>query len=216
MPKISGALPAPTSWQSVGSPFQKLFPFPLPPRPRFSSTSHRVRQRHTRKLSRWSASSAPLRALNSTYGGIQADSYSRQKVSLVTTAAHRSTISWARAVAEPLLGERRESSLSGAHAVSRLCKSYPDSEYFTRPSHAQVPFVAEFMDVPSYSQTVSMLEALPPIEAQYFSAGTNVVQASGTSAEQMRGLEEQFAFLGGTEDEWVAYRHCPTPPQMWT
>jgi len=216
VPKTSCAFPAPPSWQGVDSPIQKLFPVPLPPRPRCNSTSHRVRQRHTHKLSRWSASTALLRALNSTYGGIRADSCSRQKASSVTTAAQRSTISWARAVAEPLLGERRESTLSGAHAVSRLCKSNPDSDYFTRPSHAQVPFVAEFMDEPSYSQTVSMLEALPPIEAQYYSDEANVINASGTSAEQMRELEEQYAFLGGTEDEWVAYLHRPLPPQMWT
>jgi len=97
-----------------------------------------------------------------------------------------------------------------------LCKSIQDSDYFTRPSHAQVPFVAVFMDEPSYSQTVFMLEALPPIEAQHLPDGSNVIKASGTSVEQMRKLEEHYAFLGGTEDAWVAHLHRPLPPRMRT
>jgi len=71
------------------------------------------------------------------------------------------------------------------------------------------------MDETNYSQAVGMLEALPPTEAQYYVAEMNVISASGTSAERMRELEEHYAFLGGTEDEWVAYLHRPLPPQMW-
>jgi len=77
-----------------------------------------------------------------------------------------------------------------------------------------VPFVAEFTDEPSYSQSVFMLEALPPLEAQHYLDETNVINASGTAAEQMRDLEKQCAFLGGTEDVWVAFLHRPLPPQM--
>ena len=67
------------------------------------------------------------------------------------------------------------------------------------PGPVQIPLLAERLVEPDPGESaVSMLEALPPLEAAFYEKEANVISWHGKSRVQVQELEQQFGFYSGT------------------
>ena len=61
-----------------------------------------------------------------------------------------------------------------------------------------------------------MLDALPPLEAQFYAEESNCINAIGKSITIQNEIEAQYAFVGGPLSEYLAYfRRQDLPKSMW-
>ena len=74
-----------------------------------------------------------------------------------------------------------------------------------RRQRTQVPLIADAVAEPRDDQAVDVLEWLPPDEATFYSREEHVVDLTGKSMDIAKELEETFAFVGGTEEEYARY-----------
>ena len=216
MPKaVASSLP---SLSALRTPEAKLLPCPLPPRPSSGrSRSHRCRSRHAWQCRRWNIASGLIAAVNAGYEGPRHNA-SKPPVRAVipTTAAQLRTQAWAWRCAGAYVTARREETPSGAPAVARLLRRELPSYNATIATHAQVEFLADAIDEPEDDRVVPMLEALDPENASFYDSEKNVL-ASGTSPLLRQELEDQYAFLGGSHQQWVKYLNRKNmPTTMWS
>ena len=199
-----------------------MLPIPMLPEPKPpSSSSSRLRHRYKKKLEVWKLATAYLGTLNGLCCGscgVLTESRSAASVSPQTQAAwaktHRCALVWAARFARV----RRGICPTGVQAVEELSKRIGVSSYSRaqRRRVAQVPLIADAIDEPSSNVSVSMLDALDPVEAKFYSEESSVIDPSGKSLAQFHELEEQFGFVGGDIAEYVKYFHrSDLPRDMW-
>ena len=107
----------------------------------------------------------------------------------------------------------------GQPAVAALVKSAKvDAMGYATVSktHAQVPMDASRIVEPSDERVVDMLQALPQDEREFYAHEENVVELLGKSSVIQQELEQQYAFVGGSLDEYLKYFHRQDiPTNMW-
>ena len=98
---------------------------------------------------------------------------------------------------------------SGAQATSKVIKEDRVSRYsFATSSHKQVALLADLMDEPAVdAPAVPLLEVLPQREKMSYMFEENVVRTDFISDEIFKGLEDQFAFVGGALTQYAKYLH---------
>ena len=120
---------------------------------------------------------------------------------------------------QSFLHGRRDFGLTGdQEEVLMLLKQVPNASGYTRvsKSHAQVSLVADRIVEPSVDQVVPMLDALPPLEAQFYAEESNCINTIGKSITIQNEIEAQYAFVGGPHSEYLAYfRRQDLPKSMW-
>jgi len=83
-------------------------------------------------------------------------------------------------------------------------------------SSVHVGIIAEKLVEPSDSGVVNMLDVLPPEEADFYGSEQCVVDRSGTSDILLAGIEQRYAFVGGSREEYLRYLWRPDLPRdMW-
>ena len=84
------------------------------------------------------------------------------------------------------------------------------TEHYQQPRKiAQVRLDADLMIEPSkLSSSVQLLDALPEEEAEFYAAESNLLVRAGISQIIQQELEDRYAFLGGSMDQWTKY-HLP-------
>ena len=217
-----------------GSLFQPsefdLFPLPclsFPDEP--VSASARVRNRFTRKRRLCRHVNGLIRFLNFLYKGFRADSHSTDHVHSLPyfqwQGARLSVLRKLFCISKRFLEDRRVASemglpTCGQQAVASLIKQskIDNSGYAAVASlHTQVPLIADAIVEPSDDGIVDMLNALPPRESRFYEAESNCISWVGKSATIVEELEEQFAFVGGSLDEYIRYFGRPDlPADMWS
>ena len=107
---------------------------------------------------------------------------------------------------------RRGECLTGVHwaseyATARLLKTTTDEHgYLRNNTHKQVPLISDRMIEPDPNIVpINMLQHLPTHESIFYSAEENVIDRVGKSREAAWELEARFAFVGGSEREYVKY-----------
>ena len=79
-----------------------------------------------------------------------------------------------------------------------------------------VEFNSDLVDEPDDDHAVNMLDALPPLDQAFYSREELVVELEGKSQTVAEEIEERFAFIGGSEAEWIRYLSRPDlPANMW-
>ena len=120
---------------------------------------------------------------------------------------------------QSFLHGRRDFGLTGDQdEVLMLLKQVHNASGYTRvsKSHAQVSLVADRIVEPSVDQVVPMLDALPPLEAQFYAEESNCINTLGKSITIQNEIEAQYAFVGGPLSEYLAYfRRQDLPKSMW-
>ena len=69
---------------------------------------------------------------------------------------------------------------------------------------------------PETNHTVLLLDALPREGRALYENEDHIVDWTGKSHQIMLEIQEQYAFLGGPEEEWIRYLHRPLPAMTWT
>ena len=136
----------------------------------------------------------------------------------LTTPAQQRALAVILRESTRLVRARRTLGLTGAQAISKLLKTAPLDDYGCRFAKRvkQVPLSADLIDEPCHSRTVDMLAALPPEEAAYYNAEENVVDYCGKCEVQFDALEQQYGFLGGTMENYIAYfNRDDLPSNLW-
>eukprot|EP00974_Lingulodinium_polyedra_P009966 957964-Lingulodinium_polyedra.AAC.1 len=112
---------------------------------------------------------------------------------------------------------RRGLGLSGDRALEAIAKTAYREQYHPKaPKRLHVAIQAELLAEPGDACQVPMLDALPPDDRAYYEAEENVVDPCGIPDELLAELEERFAFVGGTHEEYVSYFRRPDLPKgMW-
>ena len=170
----------------------------------------------------WRAVIKASEALNALHAGDLRSAHSRCE----NSAPPSLTAAWAQTHAH-LLAEcqrfakaRRELCVpTGAQAAALLSKTTARDQYSLTPvpNHAQVAFKADLLDEPQEDLVVDMLSALPPLEAAYYAREENLVSETACMATSIQEIEQQYAFVGGSEREYVKYFHrSDLPAKMWT
>ncbi|CAE7776885.1 unnamed protein product, partial [Symbiodinium microadriaticum] len=98
----------------------------------------------------------------------------------------------------------------GQPAVAALVKSEKvDAMGYATVSktHAQVPMDASRIVEPSDERVVDMLQALPQDERQFYAHEENAVEPLGKSTVIPQEMEQQYAFIGGSIDEYLKCFH---------
>ena len=207
-----------------------LFPLPclsFPDEP--VSASARVRNRFTRKRRLCRHVNGLIRFLNFLYRGFRADSHSADFVHSLPfhqwQGARLSVLRKLFCISKRFLEDRRVASemglpTCGQQAVASLIKQskIDNSGYAAVASlHTQVPLIADAIVEPSDDGIVDMLNALPPRESRFYRAESNCISWVGKSATIVEELEGQFAFVGGSLDEYIRYFGRPDlPTDMWS
>ena len=108
---------------------------------------------------------------------------------------------------------------TGAIAIAQLCKIGLADTYSAAPSAkiTQIPYLADRIGEPSDSNSVSMLDALPPLEAEFYGSEAS---AAPPDAELSRAfhdeLEGHYGFFGGDASEQSRYLgRDDLPSDMW-
>jgi len=111
---------------------------------------------------------------------------------------------------------RSHTDLSGVQALSELLKTIPIDEYSVQRKKGSHILIPHAVDEPSDDGFVYMLDALSPEESLYYSEECQVVNYHGKSQIIFNELEDRFAFVGGTEEDYVTYFMRPDLPKgMW-
>ena len=125
--KPSHTFPSPEALQDLDGLRELVLPVPAPARPqRTSSKSHRLRQRHQRRMLVWRQAVRMLTVLNALdrgrVKGPQTTSRLRNTNDGQVKAAWLSIQSMVLSEASSFVAARRRFSLTGAHAVARVLK----------------------------------------------------------------------------------------------
>ncbi len=212
--------------------FSPLLPASLLPLPRTrAGRGHRHRQRQQWKRSIIEEANNLLRSLNSLDSGMPSTSrttcrhsassslpaVSRHSASSSVSAStpaspatrrlHRLVQSLAASAVQERLAACEQ--LSGAQVTSQLIKADRVDRYsFAINSHSQIPFKADLLvEPPPDAPVVDLLDALPIREKSFYAEESNVVRNDFYSGELFKSLETQFAFLGGSLEEYLKYLH---------
>ena len=114
---------------------------------------------------------------------------------------------------------RRSFGLTGAHAATaKLVKRPVDGLGYTKVKDrkvTQVPMIASRILEPKEAPGVKMLECLPNEDAGYYAHEQFVVDPVGKSQIIFKELETQFAFVGGSESEYISYWHRDDIGYLW-
>ena len=79
-----------------------------------------------------------------------------------------------------------------------------------------IPLCADIVAEPSDTACVEALVGLPPDLVHVFSDESRCVDPAGKSRAVFEELTEQFAFLGGSVDEYLRYLHRPDVQDLWS
>ncbi|CAE7243914.1 unnamed protein product [Symbiodinium sp. CCMP2592] len=193
----------------------EVFPLPLLPPPVIpASTSARSRNRYTKKLRLWKYAVGLIHFLNFMHVGTNRHTKKLYGAALVDEPNQAQ-----KALAKMVSGPAGRSLRQAQPAVAALVKSAKvDAMGYATVSktHAQVPMDASRIVEPSDEQVVDMLQALPQDERQFYAREENVVELLGKSTVIQQELEQQYAFVGGSLDEYLKYFHRQDiPTNMW-
>ncbi|CAE7791178.1 unnamed protein product [Symbiodinium sp. CCMP2592] len=119
-------------------------------------------------------------------------------------------------------GRRQEPAVletgGGSAAVQIVKGAVADDSYArVQKKQNQIPLQADFIAEPSEDRVVDMLEALPRSESEFYSSEHNCIDLVGKARQLQDEIEQQFAFVGGTLDEYRKYFHrLDLPSNMWS
>lgn len=171
---------------------------PYPPHPGWTTrSSHRVRSRCSRRRRVWRLACKVVESMNRLYSG-RLEQRAAVRGSPYLGAAHE--CAWAFIVAEiaQCARERRKLTLTRAQAAAALSHSSVAEVYGgCRGRHAQVDLVADLVEEPKDDGSVCMLEALPPMEREFYRYESNVLDAEGIAPALLEELTRRFVFVGG-------------------
>ena len=164
--------------------------------------SSRLRHRSKRRHRLFAVASDILSALNASERS-RVLNRTQSWPSIDVLRGHRLWPAWAsihRTVlerAKDLVLARRESSLTGVHAISELCHATPGGNYgsWEPRGSRHIQLRAEEIDEPSSFRTVDMLAALDPVEAAFHSAQNEVLELSGKSDVIFHEIESVYNFV---------------------
>ena len=209
----------------MGCAINGVLPLPMPPRPlKPSSKSARLRQRFGRRLNAWKVTVGVVSGVNHLVSGSMNGSHrpmhghgnedvlAAQKVVLGNLLSESARFARGRREHSVPTGDRQA-------AVVRLVRAAREIEGYVRivRSPPQVPMVAEAISEPSSELVVDMLEALPPREANFYKLESNCIDWKGKSQTILDEMHRQYAFVGGSLDQDIAYfKRSNLPNNMWT
>ncbi len=215
--------------EEIFAKFRPLLPAPLLPLPHVvAGRGHRHRQRKQHKREAIEEANHLLRSLNSLDSGTVTSRTSRRLAEAPAAGASTSSSSLPPAtrrlhvlvqrLAALAVRERRAAGSqlpSGAQATSKVIKEDRVSRYsFATSSRKQVALLADLMDEPAVdAPAVPLLEVLPQREKMFYMFEENVVRTDFISDEIFKGLEDQFAFVGGALTEYAKYPHSSS--HLW-
>ena len=197
---------------------------PKPHRPSGQSSRLRSRQRRIRRLHRHANELVTL--VNALFIGsfdaLSKVTNSRPVVSSpMVWAAHARTHRLLLREAGCFERRRREfesgfeAPTGGPSGIAALLKGDVACVYGGGGGPRQVPIVAALLSEPSTLTKVSLADSLPPEYQQLFSEEDNVIDPRGKSWSLKQDLEDQFAFVGGSYREFVAYLNRPDVSDLW-
>ena len=199
-----------------------LAPIPRPSVATRKFRSHRLRSRFQRQYEVWREAMKLLTTVNSLYKGrcgqrTECQKTARKRISEPTTLAQSQAHSYFLRESHRLVCERRRLG-PRARSVYEFLKIDATSRYgdTAAKSVARTRLDASLLDEPDTERVVPMLAALPPEEATFYSCEQNVVDWNGKSSAIVEELEEQYAFVAGSLDQYVAYlNRSDLPGDMW-
>ena len=71
------------------------------------------------------------------------------------------------------------------------------------------------VDEPDYLDAVNMLDALPADEAEFYASEENLLLRTGYSQVLFEDIERQYAFVGGSYEDYARYFNRELPAGMW-
>ncbi len=76
--------------------------------------------------------------------------------------------------------------------------------------------IARAIAEPRHEVCLDMLSALPPCEPAFYSNESNVISWTDTCKQQLSELELQYAFVAGSNEQYIAYfLRGDLPQRMW-
>lgn len=202
-----------------------LFPIPLLKQPMkmTSSSSSRLRQRISQRKRVCNFVNKEIAFLNQLFEGnlnsSQFDGWISACEMHELNPAQRTVVEKLVIEGKRFLQGRRTFGLTGGrHEILMLLKQAHQVSGYTRVErkHAQVELIADRIVEPKTDQVVSLLEALPPLEAQFYAEEGNCIQTCGKSVILQQEIEEQFGFVGGSKTEYIKYfERSDLPAGMW-
>ncbi|CAE7309115.1 unnamed protein product [Symbiodinium sp. CCMP2592] len=213
--------------QDLCSSDGRVFPLPLPPMPpQPQSSSPRLRKRWRERLILWKLVFRWISFLNDLYSSTLREPkkhFAATRAQSPISAAQAAVLRrlWDRAK-DCREGRRREPLVSGtgghSAAVQIVKGAVADDSYArVKKKQNQIPLQAKLIAEPSENRVVDMLEALPRSESDFYSSESNCIDMAGKARQLQDDIEQQFAFVGGTFDEYCKYFHrSDLPSNMWS
>ena len=203
-----------------------LFPLPLlaMPMKTVAPRSSRLRQRlsHKRSVCKWVNRQIVFlnQMSDGNFNGSRFDGWKTACPMDEYSSAQRTVVEKLVSMAQVFLHGRRTFGLTGGSSeVLMLLKQAHRVSGYTRveKQHAQVSLIADRVVEPSTMQVIPMLDALPPLEAQFYAQEKNCIDVVGKSTVMQDEIEQQYGFVGGSLEEYSKYfRRADWPDNMWT
>ena len=106
--------------------------------------------------------------------------------------------------------------LGGREAVTSLLKLPSENDGYTKRNRVkQISFIADRIVEPTSPHPIFMLDALPHDESCFYACESHVVQLEGKSQVIAKEIEQQYAFVGGEEREYIKYLERPDAKPLW-
>jgi hypothetical protein len=212
--------------QEAAGLFADFFPLSRvrPPQATFS-LSGRCRGRVKSRFLVFHQANELVTLVNSLNGGSTTHDVSRTKRCVTstnpkTTAAHARAHGLFLAESARVLRSRRKAAAqlqisTGVQATAKLCKvelgSYDRAQGICR----QVSLQAELIAEPADPRCAPALAKLPPDLVDFLSDENNVVDAEFKSQALFDEIEDKYAFVGGSQQEYINYLGRPESRFLW-
>ena len=105
---------------------------------------------------------------------------------------------------------------SGVQAVAELCKKELGTYAGERKGHRQISLIADDIAEPPDPRCAKALDLLPPDLAHLIADESRCLDMSGKSSEVFKQIEQKYAFVGGSEYEYIKYLRRPECEYLWT
>lgn len=211
----------------IGEDRRGVLPLPLPDKPvKSPSKSSRLRTRFERRLKVWRVAVKLIGTINLLHNGNlqQTRGPVDWACDSVVRSAQQVSVNSLLCESAKFVRSRRGLLLTGDfeadfnEAVKKLVKTATSSNGYSRISRAppQVPMQASIIaEPPEDHRGIDILEVLPPRDSYYYSEEKHVVDYAGKSRVVLQELYDQYCFIGGDIEEFVAYHQRKDVQHMW-